>query len=106
MLGSLGSLFSSTAILQAKDVRGEWRMVERGNRRICHATLMSQTTALGRRVRTSDCIGPLSRVVAWKLQDDAVDLFGKDGALAVRLAGDRNLLAGSTAEGAEVRLQR
>ena len=91
----LGGLFASTAKLQAKKVRGDWRMVERGNRLVCHAVLMSETTALGLRVKTSNCIGPLARVAAWKLEDDSVGLYGQDGALVVRLKGDRDRLAGA-----------
>jgi hypothetical protein len=106
VLGSLGSIFSSSPSLEAKEARGDWRVVEAGNRRICHVMLMSQAGALGRRVRTSDCIGPAGRAAAWKLEDNSVGLYGEDGALVVRLTGDRNRLAGATAGGEEVTLQR
>ena len=110
ILGSIGSpfgsLFTSTPTLQEKEARGDWRVVERGNLRVCHAVLMSETNAQGRRVRTSDCIGPLARAAAWKLEDNSVGIYGKDGALVVRLTGDRNRLAGQTADGQPVTLQR
>jgi NaMN:DMB phosphoribosyltransferase len=103
--GVLGGIFSSTPELENKDVRGDWRVVERGSIRVCKVTLMSEATNLGRRVRTQDCRGVASRVVAWKLEDLSVGLYGADGALVVRVTGDRMRLAGA-AGGEEVVLQR
>ena len=92
---ALASVFGGSGELKPRQVRGEWRSISPGADRVCHVVLMQETTGLGRKVRTTNCPRPpLSRAEAWKLEDNAVDLYGKGGALLVRLTGDPARLSG------------
>jgi hypothetical protein len=92
---ALGSVLGGSQEMKVRQVRGEWKTVLPGSSRVCHLMLLQETTDLGRGVRATDCAAPLSRAAAWKLEDNAVTLYGKDGALIVRLTGDPSRLSGA-----------
>ncbi len=87
------------------NVRGDWRTVEAGSGRVCHLFLTSQAGSAGYAARPSGCTGALSHVTHWKFVDNAVGLFGADGAEMGRLGGERERLSGS-AGGESVVLER
>ncbi len=102
----LGSLLGAPRDLAPREVRGEWRTVQAGARRVCHVTLLSETSGLGRGVRTLDCREPLARAAGWKLEDNQVVLVDRSGAQVIRLSGGRDRLEGRADGGPPVVLQR
>ena len=91
---ALASVFGGSGELKPRQVRGEWRSLSPGADRVCHVVLMQETTDLGRKVRTTNCPRPpLNGAAAWKLEDNAVALYGKGGGLLVRLTGDPTRLS-------------
>ncbi len=89
----------------ASNVRGDWRVVEAKTERVCHLSLTSQPAADGFKVRGVGCAEPLSRADAWTFDNGDVLLHGAGG-LVLRLAGNRDHLAGATDAGDRFELAR
>jgi len=90
----------------ARNVRGDWRVLDSRAQRVCHLFLTSQADPAGFHVRRTDCEGLLERAQAWTFDDGAVLLHAPGGDLVVRLGGDRDHLGGVASDGQRVALER
>ena len=88
------------------NIRGDWRTVEAGSKRVCHLFLGSRAGADGYAARPIGCTGVLARVTHWKFVDDVVGLYGEGGAEVARLGGERERLTGAAAGGEALLLER
>lgn len=89
----------------ASNVRGDWRVVETKTEQVCHLSLTSQAAAGGFRVRTAGCGPPMSRAEAWTFDNGDVLLHG-GGDVVLRLAGNRDHMAGVSDTGDRFELTR
>jgi hypothetical protein len=105
IFGSL-SLGGSGEELTLRRVPADWRVVESRGEQICHLVLNAHSGPSGFAARSEGCHGALARSSAWVFKDGEVDVLGGDGALIVKLTGDRAHLSGSTVDGDSLELQR
>jgi hypothetical protein len=104
LFGSLA--FGNGEELTLRNAAADWRVIDERSEQVCHLVLNARSAPSGFAARSVGCSGALAGASAWTFNDGAVDVAGKDGALIVRLSGDRTRLAGSTVDGASLQLQR
>jgi hypothetical protein len=92
--------------LTPRDVLGVWTAIERGKQDACTVLMSREVVSGGFRVFTSGCKGPLSGASAWRFEETAAGLYGSDGAPVGKLAGDKEHLSGTLADGGLLEMSR
>ena len=92
--------------LTPRDVLGVWTAIERGKQDACTVLMSREVVSGGFRVFTSGCKGPLAGASAWRFEETAAGLYGPDGASLGKLAGDKEHLAGTLADGGLLEMSR
>ena len=105
IFGSI-SLGGSGEELTLRSVPADWRVIEARGEQVCHLILNARSGPAGFAARTEGCRGALAKSSAWIFSDGEVDVLGRDGALIVKLTGNRAHLSGSTVDGDSLELQR
>ncbi len=90
----------------ASNVRGDWRVVNVKTEQLCRIHLTSEPATAGLQVRRDGCAAPISRIEAWTFDNGDVVLHDHGGEVILRLAGDRDHLAGRSAKGDRFDLTR
>ena len=105
VFGSM-SLGGDGDALKLKNTAGDWRVIYDRSGDICHLTLSARTNQSGFLAHGQGCKGELGHAGAWVFHEGATEILTADGKLIVRLTGTRNEVAGQTADGDAVTLQR
>lgn len=92
--------------LTLRNSPADWRVIEHPGEQVCHLVLNARSGPEGLLARSHHCRGALSHASTWSFQDGSVEVKAADGAIIVRLTGDRMRLFGDTADGGSVELQR
>ena len=111
VLAAPAALFGSVSLghgdrLRLKNTAGDWRVIDRRTGAVCHLVLSVRTNAAGFVARGEGCHGEIGEARAWTFRDGAAEVLRADGRLIVRLTGSREEIAGSTADGDTLTLQR
>jgi len=111
VLSAPASLFGSISLgsgeeLRLRNAAGDWRVIYLRSGDICHLTLSGRTTSAGFLARGQGCKGELAQARAWVFHDGGAEVLAGDGAVIVRLTGNRDQLTGSTPDGERLTLQR